>query len=611
MDASAPAASQSPRIEDYALLGDTHSAALVGRNGSIDWLCLPRFDSGACFAALLGNKSHGRWHIAPAGGARTAVRRYRADTLILETDFTTDTGAVRVTDFMTPRQGEPDIIRIVEGLSGDVPMEMELIVRFDYGRVVPWVRRIDDHLGMIAGPDAIAFWSDVPTFGKDLTTRAEFAMRPGERVSFVLMWHPSHEPAPPPLEPLDALEDTTRWWRDWVGAGTYDGRWREPVVRSLITLKALTYAPTGGIVASATTSLPEKIGGVRNWDYRYCWLRDATYTLYALTIGGYTDEATAWRNWLLRAAAGDPGSLQTMYGVAGERRLTELELDWLPGYAASRPVRIGNAAVHQFQLDVYGELMDAQHLGRRQNIPVDRAAWRFELALMEFLRTAWREPDEGLWEVRGPRRHFVHSKAMAWVAFDRAIKAVECYGLEGPVDAWRQLRTTVHDEVCREGFDTRRNTFTQYYGSAETDASLLMLPLVGFIDANDPRMLGTVAAIEQDLLADGFVQRYRTHEYVDGLPPGEGAFLACTFWLADNYTLQGRHDEAVRVFESLLALCNDVGLLAEQYDVASQRQVGNFPQAFSHVMLINTARNLSGAQGPAVDRRAENHVQQT
>jgi len=595
------------RIEDYALIGDTHSAALVSRNGSIDWLCLPRFDSGACFAALLGNRSHGRWSIAPAAGLRSSARRYRTDTLILETDFETDAGAIRVIDFMPPRHREPDVIRIVEGLRGEVAVQMELIIRFDYGRVVPWVRKIDDHLGAIAGPDTLAFWSDVPTVGKDLTTRAYFTVKAGERVCFVLMWHPSHEPAPSPLKPLEALEDTTKWWRDWVAAGSYDGGWRDEVVRSLITLKALTYAPTGGIVASPTTSLPEKIGGVRNWDYRYCWLRDATYSLYALTIGGYTEEATAWRNWLLRAAAGDPASLQTMYGVAGERRLTELELEWLPGFANSRPVRIGNAAVQQFQLDVYGELMDALHLGRRRGISVDKAAWAFERALMEFLGRAWTEPDEGIWEVRGPRRHFVHSKAMAWVAFDRAIKDAERFNLDGPVDEWRRTRDTMHERICTEGFDKKRNTFTQYYGSTEADASLLMLPLVGFIDANDPRMRGTVQAIERDLLVDGFVRRYRTHEDIDGLPPGEGVFFACTFWLADNYSLQGRHDDAVRIFEKLLALRNDVGLMAEQFDGGTKGLLGNFPQAFSHVMLINTARNLSGGSGPAVDRRANNH----
>src|SRR5438477_1807382 len=452
------AGSDSARIEDYALIGDTHSAALVGRNGSIDWLCLPRFDSGACFAALLGSESHGRWLIAPAGGARASTRRYRPDTLVLETEFETDAGMVRVIDFMPPRQGEPDVIRVVEGVRGDVPMEMELIVRFDYGSIVPWVRKVDGHLGLIAGPDALAFWSDVPTVGKGLTTRADFSVQAGQRICFVLMWHPSHEPAPQPLKPSEALEDTTKWWREWVAAGSYDGRWREQVVRSLITLKALTYAPTGGIVAAPTTSLPEKIGGARNRDYRYCWLRDATYTLYALTIGGYTEEATAWRNWLLRAVAGDPATLQTMYGVAGERRLTELELGWLPGFAGSKPVRIGNAAVHQFQLDVYGELIDAFHLGRRRGISVDKKSWNFELALMTFLSRAWTEPDEGIWEVRGPRRHFVHSKVMAWVAFDRAIKAAERFHLKGPVDEWRTTRTAIYEQISHEGFSNHRNT---------------------------------------------------------------------------------------------------------------------------------------------------------
>lgn len=597
------------RIEDYALIGDTHSAALIGRDGSIDWLCLPRFDSGACFAALLGNKSNGRWLIAPQGGARRTNRRYRPDTLILETEFESEAGVIRIIDFMPPREAEPDVIRIVEGVAGNVPVEMELIVRFDYGSIVPWVRKVDGHLGAIAGPDALAFWSDVPTYGKDLTTQAEFTVRPGDRVSFVLMWHPSNETAPRPLKPLEALEDTAKWWRDWVAAGTYDGRWRDQVVRSLITLKALTYAPTGGLVAAPTTSLPEQIGGVRNWDYRYCWLRDATYALYALTIGGYTDEASAWRNWLLRAAAGDPASLQTMYGVAGERRLTELEIDWLPGFADSKPVRIGNAAVRQFQLDVYGELMDALHVGRRHGIPADEDAWAFELELLKFLAKAWTEPDEGIWEVRGGRRHFVHSKVMAWVAFDRAVKAVERFGLDGPADKWRAIRTTIHDQIHREGFNERANTFIQYYGSEEPDASLLMLPLVGFIDAKDPRMLGTVAAIERELIQDGFVRRYHSHKAVDGLPEGEGAFIACTFWLADNYWLQGRQEEAERVFEGLLALCNDVGLLAEEYSVELKCQLGNFPQAFSHVMLINSARNLSGGHGPAIDRRSNNHNQ--
>ncbi len=591
------------RIEDYGLIGDTQTAALVGRDGSIDWLCLPRFDSGACFAALLGNPDHGRWIIRPAT-PHTSRRRYRPDTLILETDFETETGTARVIDFMTVRHGEPDLVRIIEGLQGEVPMEMELIIRFDYGSVVPWVRSLDGHLRAIAGPDAVSLWSAVQTHGKDLTTRADVVVREGDRIPFLLMWHPSHTSSPEPFDGIAALKDTERWWRAWCARCKYEGPWRDQVVRSLITLKALTFAPTGGIVAAPTTSLPEKIGGVRNWDYRYCWLRDATYTLYALMIGGYTEEAFAWRNWLLRAVAGDPSTLHIMYGVEGARRLPELELPWLPGYEGSRPVRIGNAAVNQLQLDVYGEVMDALHLSRRAGIAHDPNSWALQKALMTFLESGWCQPDEGIWEVRGPRRHFTHSKVMAWVAFDRAIKAVERFGRDGPADRWRKLRAEVHDEVCRKGFDAERNTFTQYYGSAELDASLLMIPLVGFLPAEDPRVRGTVQAIERDLMWNGFVQRYRPKEYVDGLPSGEGVFLACTFWLADNYELQGRHDEAHRLFDRLLGLCNDLGLLSEEYDPDARRQLGNFPQAFSHVMLINTARNLSRPHGPAEERRA-------
>ena len=590
-------------IEDYGLIGDTHTAALVGRNGSIDWLCLPRFDSGACFAALLGEARHGRWIISPATPSRATSRRYRPHTLILETDFETAGGAVRVIDFMTPRSGEPDVIRIVEGVRGEVPMEMELVIRFDYGSIVPWVRTIDGHLQAVAGPDALSLWTTVSTHGRDLTTRAHFVVREGEQIPFLLMWYPSHTKPPEPLEAVEALHETEQWWRDWSGRCTYTGAWREQVERSLITIKALTYAPTGGIVAAPTTSLPEKIGGVRNWDYRYCWLRDATYSLYALTIGGYTDEAIAWRDWLLRAVAGDPSTLHIMYGLEGSRRLPELELPWLPGYEGSRPVRIGNAAVDQLQLDVYGEVMDSLHLSRRAGIEPDAASWAMQRALVTFLEQAWSQPDEGIWEVRGPRRHFTHSKVMAWVAFDRAVKAVERYGLKGPVDRWRELRALVHQEVCQRGFDADRNTFTQYFGSHELDASLLMMPLVGFLPADDARVIGTVQAVERHLLHNGFVQRYQTLEHVDGLPPGEGAFLACTFWLADNYELQGRHQEAHDLFDRLLALCNDLGLLSEEYDPDLGRQLGNFPQAFSHVMLINTARNLSHPHGPAEERQ--------
>jgi len=591
------------RIEDYGLIGDTHTAALVGRDGSIDWLCVPRFDSAACFAALLGNSSHGRWIISPGESAMAESRRYRPDTLILETDFTTASGTARVIDFMTPRNVEPDVIRIVEGIDGEVEMHMQLIIRFDYGSIVPWVRTIDGRLEAIGGPDALSLWTKVPTRGEGLTTRADFTVRRGERVAFVLAWHPSHVDPPAQLDAFAALAETERWWRDWTGKCCYEHPWREQVVRSLITLKALTYAPTGGIVAAPTSSLPESIGGVRNWDYRYCWLRDATFSLYALTIGGYTEEAIAWRDWLLRAVAGDPSTLHILYGVEGTRRLPEFELPWLPGYENSRPVRIGNAAIDQLQLDVYGEVMDAMHLSRRAGIDSDPASWNLQKALMSFLERAWDQPDEGIWEVRGPRRHFTHSKVMAWVAFDRAVKAVERYGLEGPVERWRQLRDEVHAQVCERGFDHRRQTFTQYYGSAELDASLLMIPLVGFLPADDPRVIGTVRAIERDLTWDGFVQRYQTKQRIDGLPEGEGVFLACTFWLADNYELQGRREDARRLFDRLVGLCNDLGLLSEQYDPGSRRQLGNFPQAFSHVMLINTARNLSRPEGPAEERK--------
>jgi len=598
------------RIEDYGIIGDTQTVGLVGRNGSIDWLCLPRFDAGACFCALLGDSHHGRWVIAPAGGGTARSRRYRGDTLVLEHEFRTATGVVRLVDCMPPRRQEPDVVRVVEGVSGHVDMEMELVVRFDYGHIVPWVRTIDGVLRAIGGPDALSLWAPCPTHGVGLTTRAEFTVHAGERLSFVLAWHPSHEPPPPKVDGIEAVRDAERWWSEWSARCTYDGPWRDAVVRSLITLKALTFAPTGGIVAAPTTSLPEQPGGVRNWDYRYCWLRDATFTLYALIVGGYTEEAAAWRNWLLRAVAGDPSDLQIMYGCAGERRLPEMVLAWLPGYEGARPVRIGNAAVHQRQLDVYGEVMDALHLARRAGVDPDPAAWALQRALIRFLESAWQEPDEGIWEVRGPRRHFTHSKVMAWVAFDRAVRTAEAYGLEGPVDRWRALRGRIHAEVCDRGFDPARGTFTQFYGSRQLDASLLMLPLVGFLPPDDSRILGTVRAIERHLLRDGIVQRYtmdEATEAVDGLPLGEGAFLACSFWLADNYVLQGRRNEARRLFERLLALRNDLGLLSEEYDPRTERLVGNFPQAFSHVGVINTARNLSRTRGPAEDRR--DHVE--
>jgi GH15 family glucan-1,4-alpha-glucosidase len=594
-------------IEDYALIGDTHTAALVSREGSIDWLCLPRFDSPACFAALLGDRSNGYWRLAPAGPVREVRRRYQGDTLVLETEHQTDDGVVRVVDCMPPRQADPDVARVVEGVRGRVPMRMELTIRFDYGSIVPWVRHVQGALHAIAGPDSLWLRTPVPVHGENWTTLADFTVAEGERVPFMLTWHASHRPAPRRIDPVQALGDTEAWWGEWASGIDYSGGWQDAVIRSLLTLKALTYAPTGGIVAAPTTSLPERLGGVRNWDYRYCWLRDATFTLSALMLAGLGDEAKAWREWLLRAVAGQPRQMQILYGVAGERRITEQELDWLAGYQGSRPVRVGNAAVNQFQLDVYGEVMDTLHLGRHIGLESDDAAWDFQRALLEFLESNWREPDEGIWEIRGPRRHFTHSKVMAWVALDRAIKAVELLGRDGPVDRWRGIRRELHDEVCREGYDSERDTFVQYYGADHLDASLLMIPLVGFLPASDPRVKGTVAAIQRELTVDGLVHRYppEKSQAVDGLPPGEGAFLACTFWLADNLALMGRRDEALAIFERLLTLRNDVGLLAEEFDPASGRQLGNFPQAFSHVALVNTANYLSEGPTPAWARHQD------
>ena len=595
-------------LEDYALVGDTQAAALVGRDGSIDWLCVPRFDSPACFAALLGAREHGRWLLAPAGGARATTRRYAGDSLVLETDFETGDGAVRVTDFMPPRQAAPDLVRIVEGLRGRVAMRMELVVRFDYGSIVPWARRLQEAVSYVGGPDALALETPVETHGENLTTVAKFTVAEGERVPFVLAWHPSHEPPPRSVDAEQALRETLTWWEEWAARCTYEGEWRDAVLRSLTVLKALTYAPTGGIVAAPTTSIPEAIGGVRNWDYRYCWLRDATFTLYALLSSGYTNEARAWRDWLVRAVAGDPAELQIMYGLGGERRLREHELDWLPGYEESRPVRIGNAASAQLQTAVYGEVMDALHNARRAEIEPSDTAWALQRVLLEELEREWTLPDEGIWEVRGPRRHFTHSKVMAWVGFDRAVKAVERFGRDGDAERWKRLRAEIHDEVCREGYDAGRGAFVQSYGSPILDASLLMIPLVGFLPAEDPRVRGTIEAIERDLTVDGLVLRYPEGEEsadVDGLPPGEGTFLLCSFWLADCLHLLGRDDDARALFERLLSLRNDVGLLAEEYDTRAGRLVGNFPQAFSHIGLVNTAHNLSGARGPADERCAE------
>ncbi|MEU8232568.1 glycoside hydrolase family 15 protein [Actinoplanes sp. NPDC048967] len=593
-------------IEDYAIIADTQTAALVGRNGSIDWLCVPRFDSGAIFAALLGNDENGHWTIAPAGEIRSVRRRYRSETLVLETEFETDEGVVRLVDFMPPRGEAPDVIRIVEGVRGRVPMTMQLRLRFDYGHVVPWVYREQGDLVAVAGPDAVWLRTPVETHGENLATRADFTVAAGDRTPFVLTWRPSHLPPPDPVDPVEELGATEGYWRGWISACTYEGEWRDAVVRSLLTLKALTYAPTGGIVAAATTSLPEKLGGVRNWDYRFCWLRDATITLQSLLYSGFQSEAKAWRKWLLRAIAGDPAELQIMYGVAGERRLDEYRADWLTGYDGN-PVRIGNAAAEQFQLDVYGEVMDALHQGRRAGLKADDPAWGLQVKLMDFVRRHWTEPDEGIWEVRGGPKQFVHSKLMAWVAADRAVKAVEEFDLDGPVREWTELRDAIRADILEKGYDRERRTFTQFYGSEELDAALLMVPLVGFLPSDDERVTGTVAAIEEHLLKDGFVQRYTQHPDtdVDGLPPGEGAFLACTFWLADNYALMGRHDEARAVFERLLALRNDVGLLSEEYDTEAGRLVGNFPQAFSHVPLIDTARTLTDAVAATEARARE------
>jgi GH15 family glucan-1,4-alpha-glucosidase len=585
------------RVEDYAMIGDTHTGALVGNDGSIDWLCLPRFDSGAVFAALLGDESNGRWLLAPLGGVRRVRRRYRAGTLVLDTELETDTGAVRITDFMPHRDGHAAVVRIVEGIAGRVPMGMRLVMRFAYGRTVPWVRRLDGRLMAVAGPDALVLDTPVATQGEDHTTVARFSVSAGEQVPFVLSWLSSTGKLPDPAEARRLLEATEAWWQAWSARCTYRGEWRDVVSRSCATLKGLTYGPTGGIVAALTTSVPERLGGVRNWDYRYVWLRDATLTLHALLATGYVDEAQAWRDWLVRAVAGDPAQLQIMYGVEGERRLPELELDWLSGYEGSRPVRVGNAAVDQLQLDVYGEVMDVLHLACLSGCDLDTHAWEIQRAFLTFLESAWQAPDEGIWEVRGPRRHFTHSKVMAWVAFDRAVKAVEQLGRPGPSERWRQLRDAIHDEVCRKGFDPQRGTFTQSYGSRALDASLLLLPLVGFLPPSDPRVVGTVEAIERELCQDGLVLRYSTDEQqdVDGLPAGEGAFLACSFWLADAQCALGRTGDARALFERLLGLANDVGLLSEEYDLEHRRLVGNFPQAFSHVALIDTARRLSAA----------------
>jgi GH15 family glucan-1,4-alpha-glucosidase len=592
------------RIEDYAIIGDTHTAALVGLDGSIDWLCLPRLDSSSCFAKLLGDDENGYWRIAPKGDGFKARRKYRDATLILETTFESAEGAVTIIDFMPWRRNSQhaDVIRMVRGDRGTVTMEMRLALRFAYGRSVPWVRRFPHGITGIAGPDSVEIHTEVPMHGEGFHTVSQFEVNAGDCIPFRLHWHLSHEPSGHDLDPDNALSETTERWKAWSAHYTGDGLYRDQVLRSLITLKALTFSPTGGIAAAATTSLPEQIGGPRNWDYRFCWLRDATFTLYSMLVSGFYEEAKAWREWLLRAVAGNPQDVQVLYGLSGERLQPEFEVPWLSGYENSAPVRIGNAAHSQLQLDVFGEVMDALHTASRLGVTPTKEEWAVQRALLGFLEEHWQEPDEGLWEVRGGRQHFTHSRVMAWVAFDRAVKAVERFGMEGPVERWRKLRSQVHAEVCEKGFSQKRNAFVQAYGSEELDASLLMVPLVGFLPAEDPRVRGTLEAVGTHLMDDGLVRRYDTTSGADGLPPGEGAFLACSFWFADNLHLVGREQEAKELFEDLLTRSNDVGLFSEEWDRGLKRQVGNFPQAFTHVAMINSAHNIGGIEEPARDR---------
>jgi GH15 family glucan-1,4-alpha-glucosidase len=596
------------RIEDYAMIGDLGSAALVGRDGSIDWLCWPRFDSDACFAALLGKAEHGRWLIAPKNGGARVTRRYRPNTLILETRFETEAGAATLIDFMPPRGQHASVIRIVKGERGRMTFCSELILRFSYGAIVPWVTRIDDvTVRGIAGPDMAALRTPAPMRGENFKTVGEFTVAPGEEVPFTLSFAPSHQDLPEPVDVWERLAATEKFWTDWAGRNKIEGPWGEAVTRSLIVLKSLTYAPTGGMAAAPTTSLPEFIGGTRNWDYRYCWLRDATLTLLALMNAGYYDEAHKWREWLLRAAAGSPRQIQIMYGLRGERRLTEWQVPWLSGYENSRPVRIGNAAHNQLQLDIFGEVMDALHQARQGGLGANEAGWAMQREFLLHLSRIWHEPDEGLWEVRSGREHFTHSKAMAWLAFDRAIRSAETYKLAGPIEEWRALRARIHDDVCSHGFDAGLGHFVRAYGSKELDASLLLLPAIGFLPPHDPRVVATIKAIEQRLLVGGLVLRYDSATASDGLPAGEGVFLACSFWLADAYLMLGRREEALKLFNHLLSLRNDVGLLSEQYDPRTKRLVGNFPQAFSHLALVNTASNLANYRKPA-EQRSEHRV---
>jgi GH15 family glucan-1,4-alpha-glucosidase len=594
------------RIEDYAIVGDSQTLALVGIDGSIDWLCFPRFDSGACFSSVLGGPEFGRWKIAPTNGSTRSVRRrYVDDTLVLETLFETAEGAVRVVDFMPIRGRAPDIVRIVEGVRGRVQIQVELVIRFDYGSVVPWVRRVDGRLHAIAGPDALVLATPARLHGKGLTTTGELAVEKGDRVPFVLTWYPSHEQPAASPDPFESLDDTILWWRDWAAGCRTGGPYRDAVMRSLITLKALTYAPSGGMVAAGTTSLPEDLGGCRNWDYRYCWLRDATFTLQAMLHAGFRAEAAAWRDWLLRAVAGDPAKLQIMYGVTGERRLDEREMPWLPGYEDSTPVRRGNAAVNQLQLDVYGEVIDMLYEARMSGIDPESTSWAIELKILEWLETHWPDADEGIWETRGGRQHFTYSKVMAWAAFDRAVKTVDRFHAPGPADRWATIRDRIHDDVCRNAWNPELGSFTQAYGSKELDASLLLIPHVGFLPSDDKRVLGTIAAIERELIEAGLVKRYKTAatSNQDGIEGYDNPFLACSFWLVDALALSGRRGDAIALFERLLSLRNDVGLLSEEFDIRRLRQVGNFPQAFSHVALINSARNLEETEtGPAAQR---------
>jgi len=591
------------RIDDYAAIGNCETMALVGRDGSIDWLGFPRFDSAACFSALLGDSGNGRWLLAPAADPVDVRRCYRGDTMILETTFETDAGAVCVIDFMTRREAASDLVRIVKGLRGKVAMHTELVVRFEYGAVIPWVSLGDDgRREFTAGPDRLLLACDAALRGEDFRTVGNFDVAAGEEVGFMLTWSRSYRAVPEARSVHEALAQAESFWNKWSARFKPGPEWSKAVMRSLLTLKALSHRETGGIAAAGTTSLPEKIGGKRNWDYRYCWLRDATFTLYALLGAGFIEEAKAWRGWLLRAVGGSPKDLQIMYGVAGERRLEEYEVSWLKGYEASSPVRIGNAAADQVQLDVYGEVLDALYVARKAGLHGNAASWALECALVGHLESIWEQPDDGIWEVRGGRKHFTHSKVMAWVAFDRAIRSSEEFGLEGPVAHWRELRDAIHRQVCERGFDRAQNSFVQSYGSGSLDASLLLIAMVGFLPPSDSRIRGTLAAIEKGLVREGFVQRYHTSEGADGLPPGEGVFLACSFWLADNYVLQGRSAEARTLFERLLSLRNDVGLLAEEYDPSERRQLGNFPQAFSHLALINTAHNLISSDGAAHQR---------